>query len=205
MYQTTTKDSDLRQFLSPVQEVIDALKELLPDSSFPEIVMLRSASKLRTRQQCHIDNKEFYHSNETIASYEDISFSCFFGLEESTYLGLATFDPISKQLTREMVHIKPGSMLLITGNMIHYGSMYRGSDAAPGYWYPETIEKGEKMLRDNFRCCAFIHPRNYHTDTRSQFWFADGCDPYTSPHYESDDDDDLVIKNTHSLHKSSNM
>ena len=199
MYQTTPEDTGIREYLSPVQEIIEVLRELFPNNSFPAIVMLRSTSELATRQQGHIDSKEFYLSKETVRSFQDISFSCFFGLEESTYLGLAVFNPTTKQLTREMVHIMPGSMLLISGNMIHYGSMYRGSIAPYSYW-----ESKQPILRDKFRCCAFINPRRCFSNSQSQFWFADDCEPNTTPHYESDDDDERVIINKFELHTYSN-
>jgi hypothetical protein len=199
MYQTTPEDTGIREYLSPVQEIIEVLRDLFPSSSFPEIVMLRSTSELATRQQCHIDSKEFYLSKETVRSFQDISFSCFFGLEESTYLGLAVFDPTTKQLTREMVHIMPGSMLLISGNMIHYGSMYRGPNAPYRYW-----ELKQPILRDNFRCCAFINPRRCFANSQSQYWFADDCEPRTYPQYETDEDDERIIVNKFKLHNDSN-
>jgi hypothetical protein len=136
--------------------------------------------------------------------YEDVSFSCFFGLEESTYLGLATFDDDTKRLKREMVHIPPGAMLMISGNTIHYGSMYRGSSTPPDS-YPA---REQPYLMDNVRCATFINPKHFHTDKESQLWFKDGEEPQSIPHTQTyhsyyKEHDDEIINNQISLHSFS--
>ena len=202
-YSTNASMRGIFEYLDPVQEVLNVLTDLFPKSSYPQICLLRISFKLLERQHCHMDNKKFHLECPTIRMYEDVSFSCFFGLEESTYLGLASFDYETKRLEREMVHIPPGAMLIISGNKIHYGSMYRGSSTLPDS-YPA---QEHPCLLDNVRCATFINPKYFHTDKESQLWFLDGQEPRSIPHNERLNgyrQDDEIINNQTTLHSFSN-
>ena len=188
--------------LSPILEVSNEMHNLMPLNSTPTVILLRSRANLKQRQHCHADNKKFYHelnqAQHKVKSYMDISYSCFYGLEENTYIGLASFDVESKTIRREVVKLEPGSMLLISGNMIHYGVGYRGSGTPD-----RAFSRQRPGLTDNFRCSSFIHPMWCIPDYQSQLWFLEGEDPKSIPHCQSDEDDDLG-PNTAQLHTFSN-
>jgi hypothetical protein len=171
----------IRDYLIAIYEVLSALQYIMPDNTVPQLVLLRSSELLKDCQACHVDNGSFYtklQDGQRLNSFKDMSYSCFFGLEDHTYLGLAEFDAETLKLQKREVHIPRGSMLMISGNKIHYGIEYRGSSSDPTSFsvkiYPDLV--------DHIRCAAFIHPMNYSTDSTSQLWFADGQRPQRTPH-----------------------
>ena len=197
-YEITIDDTGLIvDHLHPMLEVVRAMQEILPRSSFPVSALLRSGVELKERQNCHLDNKDFHRSVNLVDSFEDMSYSLFFGLEDNTYLGLAKFDG-DRKLIREVVHIKPGSMLMISGNQVHYGTCYRGSGTQSG----KIFTSRNPSLMDNVRGCAFIHPPGFHTNTQSQLWFSEDEDPLTYPHRPEELDSDLPL-DTKTLYGSS--
>jgi len=88
---------EMEDCLFPIQEVFYVLQDLFPKIAFPQLRMLRTSSDLRRRQYCHLDNDKIQLSDTLIRSYEDVSYGCYFGLEDNTYLGLATFDKETKR------------------------------------------------------------------------------------------------------------
>ena len=98
-----------------------------------------------------------------------------------------------------MVHIPPGAMLMVSGNMICYGSMYRGSSTSPDSYPAKEVP----ILMDNIICATIIKQKKFRSDSQSQVWFVDGEDPQSSIEYR-DQRDDVVIDNQISLHTSSN-
>ena len=185
-------------YLWPIQGVLHVLQDLFPWIKFPQLCILRTSSGLRDRQHCHLDNDKIQLSDTLIRTYEDVSYSCFFGLEDNTFLGLATYNKETKRLEREMVHIPPGAMLMISGNMIRYGSMYRGSSTSPDSYPAPKVP----ILMDHITCATFIKPKKFQTDIQSQVWFVDDEEPKSSID-DREQRDDVVIDNQISLHTSS--
>ena len=95
-----------------------------------------------------------------------------------------------------MVHIPPGAMLMVSGNMIRYGSMYRGSGTSPDSYPAKEVP----ILTDNIICATFIKLKKFRSD--SQVWFVDGEEPKSSID-DREQRDDVLTSNLTSLHTSS--
>jgi len=167
--------------------------------SFSKDYVSTIAYDLRRRQYCHLNNDKIQLSDTLIRSYEDVSYGCYFGLEDNTYLGLAAYDKETKSLKREMVHIPQGAMLMVSGNMIRYESMYRGSSTSPDTFLAPLVP----FLMDHITCGTCIKPKKFHTDIQSAVWFIDGEDPKSSMD-DRDEQRDVDFINQISLHTSSN-
>jgi len=99
-----------------------------------------------------------------------------------------------------MVHIPQGAMLMISGNMIRYESMYRGSSTSPDTFLAPLVP----FLMDHITCGTCIKPKKFHTDIQSAVWFVDGEEPKSSID-DRDEQRDVVFINQISLHTSSNQ
>lgn len=125
----------------------------------------------------------------------DISVAFYLGIDEETYLDFGTLIPELKQLSpdTERIHIKPGDILVVSGNQVHRGTEFTGCS---GVMIPPGLKKPININLKSNICLSFLFdPYDFHSNSNSQRCYREHTEPtgISHPHYANSD----IFKNVY--------